>query len=275
MNSKKLLVLLTFFACIAHAVSVSPPSSHDCMFHTNSIPAGVVTSPAQINENIQKALEYADYVLELLEMDMPNIQILPNSTEAYVQGDTVFMGELLATQMSPIGLAQLLLHEVGHIAEGHVHHDTAERLNTLVELGVLTPEQQAQIAQFEELSADVYAAFATWILEPGRDISEFGQWLSDRGDPPSNTHPDADTRNEFIAAVIESLNQAVDNGDLSGTFLADVHEINSTVQSLTHNHDDESTDDGDDGNDDGDGNDGGDGGDGGGDGGGTGQGGGE
>lgn len=222
----------------------------------------------------------ADQVLEFLGVDLPNIVVLPQTYDAYAKDNIIYIGDQMIAARDTMTLSQILLHEAGHIYEGHTGLIN-DVMDSLLSEGLLTAEQHSEILRNDELAADVYAAIGSWLLEPGVEVSSFSQYLDQRNEPPSDTHPSSEERIELVENIIDALTLAEASGTFENSGLSSLSQFHSDAsvdssvatdtptQDDSNGHDDGSGNDGSDGGNSGDSDgDGGDGGDGGGDGGG-------
>jgi hypothetical protein len=155
----------------------------------------------------------AQAVLQALNLHLPPIQWLPNSDDAYALGGRIYMGENLARQLSLPALAQILLHEAGHVHEGHADPSVNFFLAALRDNGYLSEAQYNRMMRDDERVADVYAAIGAWMFDPG-ERPAMGDWLVSHGHGMTATHPSGAERARNMQMIVAALDAALVAGAL-------------------------------------------------------------
>jgi uncharacterized protein YjbI with pentapeptide repeats len=177
-------------------------------------------APQTVEERLQQAIEIVREVLALMGLEMPDIVLAPNSSDAHAQGTTITIGDQLVASLSVNALAQVLAHEAGHIYEGHTGLANS-LIQAMYEAGLLTTEQYNELMRNDERVADVWAAVTAWLTDPN-DIAGFVEFLTALDEPESSTHPDSRERAQNVQALFEALNQATAEAFFEGLWGNDV-----------------------------------------------------
>jgi hypothetical protein len=154
-------------------------------------------------------MQLANAVLGVFGLRMPNVS-WTHGTDAYALGNQIVIGVELARSLSLPALAQLLLHEAGHVHEGHADVATGLFLRALVEQGHLSRSLYNAMMRDEERVADIYAAIGAWMFDPS-DRPGLATWLDGLGHPTTDTHPASRERSMLIQAIVRALDDAVFN----------------------------------------------------------------
>lgn len=162
-------------------------------------------------QTVEKAIELAEEVLKQIGVPMPPVHIVPGTTDAFTRADGIFLGDRLAETLSASGVAQVLLHEVGHVYEGHVDR-LSQVVDALYQLGLIDGAEYQRYSHDQEHAADVWAAVGAWMLDPNPAWPEISQWFWNAGWPDSSTHPDSQGRALRIAAWVADLYDLEDSG---------------------------------------------------------------
>ncbi len=180
-----------------------------------AIGAGAANGKSPNNQGVlQQALYYADYVAEQMGIDLPPIHFLEGTSEAYAADNQIYIGTELANEMSAVGLAQIIMHEVGHVDLGHVG-EIGDLAQSLHENGLISSEVFSGIMQGDEIASDVYAGIAAWMLENAADTPEISGYFASLNEPASETHPSSADRVATIAFVMDALDAAQELGILN------------------------------------------------------------
>lgn len=173
---------------------------------TSTVPA----ISAQYGDHRRLAMQLADTVLSVFGLRLPPINWTAGD-DAHALGQQITIGNRLAQSLSLPALTQLLLHEAGHVHEGHANIATGLILRSLVETGHLSPQMYNAMMRDEERVADVYAAIGAWMFDP-HERPGMANWLLSLGHPQTDTHPSSRERAAMIQAIVRALDSAVYNG---------------------------------------------------------------
>lgn len=177
----------------------------------NEVRTGVVPSISQAyGDHRALAMQLANAVLSALGLRLPSIA-WTQGDDAYALGNKIVIGNRLAQSLPLPALTQLILHEAGHVHEGHANVATGLILQALVQNGHLDPRAYNAMMRDEERVADVYAAIGAWMFDPG-ERPGLATWLAGLGHPETDTHPASRERAMMIEAIVRALDAALYSG---------------------------------------------------------------
>jgi hypothetical protein len=205
--------------------------------------AGTPARASYAEDQLADALNLSAAALTFFGLELPPVEVVPNDNNAYALNDTIYIGEQLLTSLSPEALAEIVLHEVGHIAEEHGVQDALT--GYLNAIGLLPDDVYQEMVRDGERVADAYAAFGAWLFDPNPEWPAISEWLMQNYAPETPTHPDSAERalsvslistaldglaeDVVLAAVDAAVESALGTGDTEAAFWAAPQSIGDWV----------------------------------------------
>lgn len=168
----------------------------------------------QTDPILDRAIDMVHWVFDEMGVALPNIVIEPGSDGAWTQNGSIHIGENLAYQLPDYGIAQVIMHEAGHIYEGHTGI-VGEAIEQLFKDGLISRELYEHFLHEDEYEADLWGALGAWAFDPNPAWPAMAQWLWDMDAPPSDSHPGSRERAELIADTVADLYTVETNGFFS------------------------------------------------------------
>lgn len=159
-------------------------------------------------ERLSAAVNLARGALAHLGLSMPEVRVVRGTQDAYASGHAIFIGSELARRTRVTTLAQILMHEAGHVHEGH-SGIAGGLLQALQQAGLVDRRTYNDLMRDEERVADVYAALGAWLFDPNRHEPAIARWFAHLDARQSDTHPDSLERAFTVTLIVQALDALV------------------------------------------------------------------
>lgn len=163
--------------------------------------------PGDVAAKVAAAEEMARVGLSLFGVDLPPVHWAPGSDAAHATRQRITIGLNFARSVDVHALTQVLMHEAGHVLEGHVGV-VGQLVQGLYQAGAIDRSTYEALNHSDELSADVYSAVGAWLFDPDPHVPASARWHVDNDDAPSPTHPSSQNRAVLLTALYNGLNAA-------------------------------------------------------------------